>query len=635
MFTRKAVCVALALVMVVNLLAASVVSAAPTQQEEATYTVKLGDNLWTLAEKYLGSGPAYHAIVAATNAKQAEDATFAYIANPSLIHPGWKLVIPSAEEAAALLGKPREAKAITITFYEEPDTLNPLYSSMWYSELTTDFWAVPLWWFDDHGTMVPELAAELPTVENGGISEDGAIITIKLRPEVWSDGTPLTAHDFVFYYEMKMDDGNAVQTRYPFDTYVESVTALDDHTLQVVMTEPYAAWATGLFKYAPLPKHILEPIFEAEGTIDNADWNRNPTVGVGPFLFKEWQAASHLIFEANPNYWRGKPKLDQISIRIVPDEEAQKAALRTGDSDLGVYMTGADFPDIDAMEDVEMVQTSGGWVESWFFNLISEELAEAHGLAPGHPALQDKRVRQAVVMGVNRQQIIDELIYGLAKIPAVFWYDTVYEDPNIEPWPYDPAAAAALLDEAGWVDSNGDGTRDKDGVELVLRYSTTAGNELREATQVVVQQMLAEIGVEIEILNYSYDILWNTLDTGGPIAAGEYDFAEWSTIPWDAPDPNTGDWLCDEIPSDDYPAGGNWQGVCIEELGELFAKQAVTADLAARQQMYSEIERIMHDEMFWMGVRTDPELWAVNNRLQNVRLSGVDAFWNSWEWDVY
>jgi len=620
--------------MVFNLLAASVTSAAPAQQEETTYTVKLGDNLWTLAEKYLGSGPAYSAIVAATNAKQAEDDTFAYIANPSLIHPGWKLVIPAGEEAGELLAEP-EAKAITITFFEEPDTLNPQYTGMWFSTLTTDFWLVPLWYFDDQGTMIPELAAELPTVENGGLSEDGTVLTIKLRPEVWSDGTPLTADDFVFYYDMAMDDGNAVQTRYPFDTFVDSVTALDDHTVEVVMSEPYAAWATGLFPYGPLPKHILEPVFEAEGTIDNADWNRNPTVGVGPFIFKEWVAASHLIFEANPNYWRGKPKLDQISIRIVPDEEAQKAALRTGDSDIGVYMYGSDIPDVAAMEDVEMVGVAGGYVESWFFNLITEELAEANGLAPGHPALQDKHVRQAIVMGVDRQQIIDELFYGAYRIPPVFWYDSAYEDTSIEPWPYDPAAAEALLDEAGWVDSNGDGTRDKDGVELVLRYSTTAGNQSREATQVVVQQMLADIGVGIEILNYSYDIIWNTLDAGGPIPAGLYDIAEWSTSADDFPDPNTAGWVCDEIPSEDYPAGGNWWGVCIEELDELFVEQAVTADVATRQQMFSDIQSIMHEEMFWMGVRTDTDFWALNDRLQDVRLSGIDSFWNCWEWDVY
>ncbi|MGB5844083.1 MAG: ABC transporter substrate-binding protein, partial [Anaerolineales bacterium] len=220
------------------------------------------------------------------------------------------------------------------------------------------------------------------------------------------------------------------------------------------------------------------------------------------------------------------------------------------------------------------------------------------------------------------------------KVPAVFWYDSPYDDTSIEPWPYDPEGAMALLDEAGWVDTNGDGTRDKDGVELVIQYSTTAGNELRESTGLVFQQQMAEIGVGVEILNYSYDVLWNGYGDEGPIALGQYDIAEWSTYSWDYPDPNTGDWLCDEIPSADNPAGGNWQGVCIEEMDDLFAQQAVTVDQEARTQLFYDIEAIMHDEMFWMGVRSDPDFWALNTRLQNVLFSGVDPFWNAYEWDI-
>ncbi|MCK4472096.1 MAG: LysM peptidoglycan-binding domain-containing protein, partial [Anaerolineae bacterium] len=170
MFTKKAVCVALALVMVVNLLAAGVVSAAPPQQEEVTYTVKLGDTLWALAEKYLGSGAGYPAIVMATNAKQAEDDTFAYIARPDLIHPGWKFAIPSAADAEALLAKPR---VVTMTFFEEPDTLNSMYSGMWYAALVMDIFNPGLWAWDDKLEPSLEMAAEFPTKENGLISEDG------------------------------------------------------------------------------------------------------------------------------------------------------------------------------------------------------------------------------------------------------------------------------------------------------------------------------------------------------------------------------------------------------------------------------------------------------------------------------
>jgi len=530
---------------------------------------------------------------------------------------------------------PAEPKTATISFFEEPDTLNRLYTNMWFAQLAIDLMQLGFWQFDDAKEINLELAAEVPSIENGGISEDGLTITIPLRDDVlWTDGTPVTAHDYVFTYEMIMADGNAVQSRYPYDTFVESVTALDDYTVQIVMNAPYVGWAVG-FDMAPfLPKHILEPIFEAEGTIDNADWNRVQSVTNGPFKLKEWEAASHLILEANDDYWRGRPVLDQIFIRIVPDEGAQMAAIKAGDVDIGVYLTAADKPDIDELPDVELLTVAGGWVESWFFNLISEELAAENELEPGHVALQDKLVRRAIVMGFDRSELNESLFYGLYRIPATFYYDSPFEDTSIEPWSYDPEAAMALLDEAGWVDTNDDGTRDKDGVELVIQYSTTAGNELRESTGLVFQQSMAEIGVGVEILNYSYDVIWNGYGDDGPVALGLYDIAEWSTAPDDLPDPNTLIWLCTEIPSADNPAGGNWQGVCMEELDDLFAQQAVTVDQEARIQLFYEIERIMHDEMFWMGVRTDDDFWALNNRMQNVIFSGVDSFWNSYEWDV-
>jgi len=537
-----------------------------------------------------------------------------------------KVVEEAAPTAAPTQEEEKEEpKSIIVTFFEEPDSLNPYYTQMWFSWLAIDLFDVGLWSIDDNLEMHLEMATEVPTVENGGISQDGTVLTIPLRQDAqWSDGTLVTAHDFVFSYQMIMDDNNTVQTRYPYDPFVQTVKALDDYTLEITMSDPYVAWNTGLFKDV-LPKHILEPVYEAEGSIDNAEWNRQPTVGNGPFVFKEWQSGSHMTFEANPNYWRGEPKIDQIFIRIVPDTEAQMAAIQAGDTDIGAYMTAADKPTIDALDHMALTIVPSAWIESWFFNLDPET---------GHPALQEIPVRQALVMAVDRQQIIDELFYGLYKIPATFWYDTPYEDPSIEPWPYDPARAQALLDEAGWVDSNGDGIRDKDGQELVLRYSTTSGNELREATQVVVQQMLADVGIGIEIQNYSYDTIWVSYGEDGPLALGGYDIAEWSDGAYDYPDPNWPYFLCSEIPTDDYPDGLNWYGICDPELDALLQKQAVTVDLEERIEMYHEIERIMHDQVLWVGIRTDPDLWAVNTNLQNLQFSGVDCFWNAYEWDI-
>jgi len=252
---------------------------------------------------------------------------------------------PVAEEP------PAEPKTATITFFEEPDTLNPYYTGMWFADLAIDFQLLSLWQIDDTGAWNTELALEAPTLANGGISADGLTLTIKLREDaVWTDGTPVTAHDYVFTVDMIMDDGNAVQSRYPFDTFVESYKALDDHTLEIVMNAPYAGWWVG-FDLEFLPKHVLQPVFDAEGTID----------ANGPFVLKEWVAASHLILEANDTYWRGRPVLDQIFIRIVPDDEAQMAAIKAGDTDIGVFLTASDKPDFDQIDTAELISVPSGW----------------------------------------------------------------------------------------------------------------------------------------------------------------------------------------------------------------------------------------------------------------------------------
>ncbi|TEU12791.1 MAG: LysM peptidoglycan-binding domain-containing protein [Anaerolineales bacterium] len=615
----------LALALIVTLLPmAGVVSAAPPAQEEV-YTVQKDDSLWGLAEKYLGSGSAYPAIVMSTNVKAKEDETFAYVADPGLIQPGWKLVIPGTAEAEEMLAKPQ---VVTMTFFEEPDNLNRAYTNMWYATLALDLFNPGLWSYDDKLEPSLEMAAQFPTKENGLISEDGLTITIPLNKDAkWSDGEPVTADDFVFTYEMYLDPANTVQSTWPYDPYLESVTAEDDYTLVLKFTEPFAPWVTTVFYDVVMPEHVLGPVFEVEGTIDNAEWNRNPTVANGPFILKEWEAASHMIFEANANYWRGRPALDEIHILIVPDDEAQMAAIKTGDTDIGIFLSYADIPMLEELVDVDLVMVLSGYNESWFFNLNTDATAAKNG----HPALQDVRVRQAIAYAVDFDAICQELLHGKTYPPATYWEETPYSSPDANLYKYDPAQAKALLDEAGWVDTNGDGTRDKDGVELVLVYSTTAGREVREQTQVVAQQYLADVGIGITIQNNSYDTMWNSYGDGGPIATGNFDIAEWSDNP-DFPDPNEEQWLCSEIPSDEAPEGYNWFGVCDQELDALFKAQALETDPVKRIQLFHDIGKLMSEKVYWLGVWHDNDLWTINKRAKNVKISGADPFWNCFEW---
>ena len=513
----------------------------------------------------------------------------------------------------------------TITFVQEPDNLNPWYTQMWFSSITTQFWLKGLWSFDDENNPVPELAAEIPSAENGGLSEDGLTVTVKLREGVtWSDGTPVTADDFVFTYDMIMADGNVVQSRYPYEDYVSSVEAPDPQTVVINFSEPFAPWLTNLFPNV-LPKHVLQPVFDADGTIDNAEWNRAPTVGVGPFVFNTWESGSHIIFTANP-LWVNPPKLEQVVVRIVPDDAAQDAAILAGDSDIGVFLSSDKIETLEADGTVDVVAVGSGYNEGWFLNVNPET---------ARPFMLDANVRRALALATDRFTFVnDRLDPEINPVNTTFWDTTPpFDNPDLEPYPYDPDEAVRLLDEAGWVDSNGDGTRDKDGEELIVRYITNE-RELRKDMQAVVQQGWSELGIGSELVNYSADIYWNAYNADGPQAQGNYDIAQYSSV-GAFPDPEaSSNWLCSEISSADNPEGANWQGYCDEEMDALLKEQAVTLDLDARIALYRQISAKMHDEVLYVGIWKDPDLWSINNRLQDVRLSGATPFWNVHEWSV-
>src|SRR5512140_2704443 len=163
--------------------------------------------------------------------------------------------------------KPAAPKQVTLSLTSNPESMNPLYASTWYSEVVFDMLLLPLWNIDDQGQYHMELAEELPTIQNGGVSADGLTITLKFRKDAnWTDGTPVTADDAVFTYDMTMNSKNTVFSAYPYDTYVESMKAVDPKTLEIKLTSAYADWSTSFFTGVSriIPKHILQPVFDKD-----------------------------------------------------------------------------------------------------------------------------------------------------------------------------------------------------------------------------------------------------------------------------------------------------------------------------------------------------------------------------------
>jgi peptide/nickel transport system substrate-binding protein len=550
-------------------------------------------------------------------AAQPTQAPAAQATQPSQAQPTATTEITPTTPPEAAGGK----KVATFIFTEEFDTLNYYYSNMWFSQITAQLWNRWAWEFDDKLNPVPVMVKEMPSLDNGDISADGKTITLKLKDGlIWSDGQPLTSADFVFTWKMITDPKNTVASVSPYDL-VKSIDTPDPTTVVMHFDEPYAAWQ-GTLWHGLLPQHVLQPVYDADGTLDNAEWNRKPTVGFGPYMFQDWESGSFARFVANPNWVGVKPKIDEIFIRFVPDDASQIAALKNKEGDLGTFIAYSDIPGLkDA--GIQIKTVFSGYNEGWFF-LIDKDL--------GNPALLDVRVRQAIAMAFNRDKIAQDLLLGLTKPAVTYWDNTPYADPTLKPYPYDPEQAKKLLDQAGWVDSNGDGVRDKNGVDLTLRYGTTT-REVRQDTQAVAQQDLAAVGIKTELTNYDSDVFFAGFADNGPTYNGQLDIMEWSDTT-EFPDPFQYYWLCSEIPTADNPSGTNSEHLCDPELDSLFKLQATQVDFKQRQATFQKISKLIYDQVYWLGVWQDPDQWALGSRLQNVSLSGATPFYNIEQWDL-
>ena len=403
--------------------------------------------------------------------------------------------------AAALvaLGAIRPARAavsgqVVDAFTQEAVNFNPLLYVNTGVETAVEFTVFDsLWQLDPKGAFIPNLATEIPTQANGGISADGRTWTIKLRDGVtWHDGTPFTAADVVFTLETLMNPKVAVRSRNGHD-HVAKYEAPDDHTIKITLKDDYAPYLVSWQKTSIVPKHILEK----EADINTASFNTNP-VGTGPYVFKTRVAGSHIEFAPNPKYHRGAPKLTSLIQKYVPDQQTLYAQYQTGEADIFDVIQGIPpllYSRAKQIAGTSIQMTAQPFVEFIYFNC-------------GKPQFADKRVRQALYMAVDKKGWAEAVYYGLPSptlswLPPSHWaYNKSLKDPG-----FDPKKAAALLDAAGWT-VGADGVRAKDGMPLAFTMSTTAGNKSREQAQQLVQQNWKKIGVAMTIKNMPASVVW-------------------------------------------------------------------------------------------------------------------------------
>ncbi len=382
---------------------------------------------------------------------------------------------------AAPSSGPRIGGELVIGSIQEPDSLNP-----WLTGLTVGLEVEAMIYdsltrVDPAGTHVPVLAAEVPSLENGGISEDLLTYVYKLRDDVtWHDGTPFTAADVVFTFEAIADPAVNARSRTGFEL-VESVEATDDHTVVFRLKTPSAVFLETFGYRGILPKHIFE-----NEDMNTSAFNRAPTVGTGPYKFVEWVSGDRIVVERNPNYYREGGYIDRIVYRIVPSSDSLLTMLETGEIDMRFGIIAEQVPIVQALADYTVHATPA---HAYFHFTINN----------ADPILGDKRVRQALTHGLNKRLITDTVLKGLVQphgspVAQPSW---VYVDHNAR-FPYDPDAAVALLEEAGWTPGS-DGIRVKNGERLSLTLLNIAGDSERLQIVQLAQAMWKDIGVEVNI----------------------------------------------------------------------------------------------------------------------------------------
>ncbi|MBM2811461.1 MAG: hypothetical protein HW416_2220 [Chloroflexi bacterium] len=351
------------------------------------------------------------------------------------------------------------------------------------------------------GTPTPRLLVELPSVEKGTwkVAPDGTMeVTYRLRPGVtWHDGTPFTADDVLFSREVGRDPGIA-NSNQGAHRLIDGMTALDQYTVVASWTQTYA-FADRLEhrEFMPLPKHILEGAYrESKETLTAQPYFSNEYIGLGPFKVTSWEHGSALEMVANDQYFLGRPKIDRIRVMFIPDPNTAFANLRAGAVNVFLPTGGPDYD--------QLLPLGEEWKASGKGEIVIEtirwEFAEAQKSQAAQPAdLRDARMRQALLMGINRQDMARNLLgeQGMVAhswVHPTFSYYPQVKDAIVE-YPYDPRRATALLGELGWTPGP-DGMLQKGGARLQFNLRFESDSEKQGA---ILQQDWKAIGADVQL----------------------------------------------------------------------------------------------------------------------------------------
>jgi peptide/nickel transport system substrate-binding protein len=529
--------------------------------------------------------------------------------------------------------------ALKTLWWQGSTLLNPHFAVGTKDQDGSRIFYEPLAVWDPEGNLVPVLAAEVPSVQNGAVAKDGKSVTWKLKKGVqWHDGKPFTADDVIFNWEYAADPATAATT---ISSYKDiKVDKLDSHTIKITFNKPTPFWADAFVgvRGMIIPKHIFESFKGAKSR--EAPNNLKP-VGTGPYRFVGFNPGDLVRGELNPTYHMpNRPSFDTIEMKGGGDAaSAARAVIQTGEYDFAwnlqvedeilkrLEQGGKGKADITVGGNIEHIQLNN--TDPW-----KEVDGERSSLKTKHPFLTDPAVRQALNLLVDRASV-QEQIYGRTGVATANFLNEPkkFASKNTK-YEFNVDKANQILEAAGWK-KGADGVRAKDGVKLKMVYQTSI-NSLRQKTQQIVKQAAAKAGIEMELKSVTASVYFSS-DVANPDTYTHfYTDIQMYTTTMTQPDPEVfmmqfASW---EIASKD----NKWQGRNItrwrnEEYDKTFRAAESELDPVKRAALFVKMNDLVIQNVVVVPVVLRPAVAAMSNRLKGAEQSGWDSnFWNLENW---
>ena len=499
---------------------------------------------------------------------------------------------------------PKDSYTLIYHLGSEPDTLNRITATDAYEGRINGFV------FDslierDNATLEfkPKMA------KSWEVSDDQLTYTFHLRDDIkWHDGKPFTADDVLYTFQKIMDEKVDAPHMRVYYKDVKTVEKLDDYTVRFTYALPYFKALEFVGGIPIIPKHVFD---------DGKDFNSHPAgrapIGNGPYKFVKWDTGSQIVLERDENYWdKSKfPDIRRIVFRIIPDDIVAFQRLKKGDLDM------------DSLNPKQWVKQSNTPAFEKLF-AKHEYYTPAYryvGWNLRRPYFQDRKVREALARLINREGILKNLEYGLGKLTTgPFWIFGYEYDKSLPQIPFDPAGAKKLLDEAGWIDHDGDGIRDKDGVKFSFKFLLPSGAEFYQNLATIMKKDFAEAGIEVEIQTMEWAVFVQNLNSRNFDAV---------SLAWS--------FGLDQDPyqvwhSSQAEKGSNFVGFQNGEADKIMEEARQTFDKEKRRELYHRLHRIIYEEQPYAFLYSGPALVARSRRFENVKVypMGLDIL----EWRV-